>query len=351
MLWGGLARPREGVPWTRDTLTRHVLLHQGSAGHVRAQGGRARGARTGRPVAAYWPSACRGRAGAHCPRGARASCRDAGAGRRLTLARCWQVSPVAGPRGATPVLAAGHRARLPRDDLRLAGRRDAPARPPEAARGHFEDLFGGVGRTPGSGLPVRAAGRVGHAEWDPDGPASVPRRLSGDSGPATVDDPGDDPRRRVRSPSSSDPAPVSTTRRSSPPAMPAVGVVSTARSLARVWSRTVGDADGCPPLLVPRTIADATRPVAEGKTGLAGRRHPTPAGPRAHGALRLAPMLSEAAFGHDGAGGQLCFADPRPQRGVRLPHQPAPQPGRRPRRSAGRRGAHRPRRAVDRRRT
>ncbi len=88
--------------------------------------------------------------------------------------------------------------------------------------------------------------------------------------------------------------------------IPGVGVVSTARSLAEVWARTIGSA----PLLDPDTVRDATRCVADGPTALGT---PPPHARWASGYMLrsgLAPMLGPGSFGHDGAGGQLCFADP-----------------------------------------
>lgn len=92
--------------------------------------------------------------------------------------------------------------------------------------------------------------------------------------------------------------------------LPAVGVVATARALARTWSRTVTDTGGEPALLHPDTVRDATRPLAEGPGVL---DLPPPHARWATGFMLrspIAPMLAESSFGHDGAGGQLAFADP-----------------------------------------
>ncbi|WP_053207192.1 serine hydrolase domain-containing protein [Jiangella muralis] len=92
--------------------------------------------------------------------------------------------------------------------------------------------------------------------------------------------------------------------------LPAVGVVATARALARTWSRTVTETDGEPALLRPETVRDATRALAEGPGVL---DLPPPHARWATGFMLrspIAPMLAESSFGHDGAGGQLAFADP-----------------------------------------
>lgn len=92
--------------------------------------------------------------------------------------------------------------------------------------------------------------------------------------------------------------------------IPAVGVVGTARGLARTWSRVATETDGEPALLEAATVADATRPLSEGPGVL---ELPPPHARWASGFMLrspIAPMLAETSFGHDGAGGQLAFADP-----------------------------------------
>jgi CubicO group peptidase (beta-lactamase class C family) len=91
--------------------------------------------------------------------------------------------------------------------------------------------------------------------------------------------------------------------------LPAVNAVTTARSLARFWSATVCETDGVR-LLQPCTVRRATEPQSEGEPMYGG---PPPWHRYGYG-FQLdspaRPMLSSRSFGHDGAGGQVGFADP-----------------------------------------
>jgi len=92
--------------------------------------------------------------------------------------------------------------------------------------------------------------------------------------------------------------------------LPAVNGITNARDLAKTYAAIVGDTD-MPRLLAPTTIADMTTVQSEGRpwtgpdisTGLRWGTgfmlHSPPA----------RPMLGNGSFGHDGAGGQLGFAD------------------------------------------
>ncbi|WP_448006867.1 serine hydrolase domain-containing protein [Agromyces bauzanensis] len=92
--------------------------------------------------------------------------------------------------------------------------------------------------------------------------------------------------------------------------IPAVGAVSTARSLARIWSTTVTATEGRPALLSSAAIEDATRCLSEGPSAL-GTPGPWPRWGTGYMLdSEFSPMLSPVSFGHDGAGGQLAFADP-----------------------------------------
>jgi CubicO group peptidase (beta-lactamase class C family) len=92
--------------------------------------------------------------------------------------------------------------------------------------------------------------------------------------------------------------------------MPATNLITSARDLAKLYAAVVTGVDG-PPLLNSATIADilmeqsAGAPVIEGLTPPSlrwgtGFMLDSPPRPR---------MLGATSFGHDGAGGQLAFAD------------------------------------------
>jgi CubicO group peptidase (beta-lactamase class C family) len=87
---------------------------------------------------------------------------------------------------------------------------------------------------------------------------------------------------------------------------PGVNAVTTARSLARFWSATVCETDGVR-LLRPETVRCATTPQPAGDP-LRGGAHRYGYGFQLDSPAR--PMLSSRSFGHDGAGGQVGFADP-----------------------------------------
>ncbi|WP_116951907.1 serine hydrolase domain-containing protein [Jiangella endophytica] len=88
------------------------------------------------------------------------------------------------------------------------------------------------------------------------------------------------------------------------------GVIATAGAIARIWSATVTDTRGLR-LISDETSKKLAAPRSTGKPHFAtnpppypswgsGMRIPTPS----------QPLLSPRSFGHDGAGGQLAFADP-----------------------------------------
>jgi CubicO group peptidase (beta-lactamase class C family) len=92
--------------------------------------------------------------------------------------------------------------------------------------------------------------------------------------------------------------------------MPATNLITSARDLAKLYAAVVTGVDG-PPLLKSATIADMLRGQSAGAPVLEGLTPPwlrwgtgfmldSPPRPR---------MLGATSFGHDGAGGQLAFAD------------------------------------------
>ncbi|MGW3462152.1 serine hydrolase domain-containing protein [Streptomyces olivaceoviridis] len=90
--------------------------------------------------------------------------------------------------------------------------------------------------------------------------------------------------------------------------LPGAGGIASARALASIWSSTVVETDGVR-LLHADTVADAIRPQAEG-TPVFGGQPPFPRWGMGFQLPSLArEFLGAASFGHDGAGGQVAFAD------------------------------------------
>ncbi|ARQ72592.1 serine hydrolase domain-containing protein [Streptomyces marincola] len=84
-----------------------------------------------------------------------------------------------------------------------------------------------------------------------------------------------------------------------------VAGVGSARGLARLYAAAVTGVDGRPPLLSAATAAECARPFSAGHDLVLGVR-------RAYGLgfMTARPFLGADAFGHDGAGGSMAFADP-----------------------------------------
>ena len=91
--------------------------------------------------------------------------------------------------------------------------------------------------------------------------------------------------------------------------IPGAGGIATARALATIWSATVTETSGIR-LLRPETVTAASRPQSEGPDYFGS------AGPAARWGMGFQlpslarEYLTGASFGHDGAGGQVAFADP-----------------------------------------
>lgn len=93
--------------------------------------------------------------------------------------------------------------------------------------------------------------------------------------------------------------------------LPGAGAVSTADGLARLYAACVSGIDG-PPLLSTASVDDATVLRSHGPQVYGG---PDPGQRWGTGFLLhsppVRPMLGERSFGHDGAGGHLAFGDDR----------------------------------------
>lgn len=88
--------------------------------------------------------------------------------------------------------------------------------------------------------------------------------------------------------------------------MPAANGITTARSLARMYAATVGPVDGIQ-LIGADTLAAARAEAVNGPDAVLVFPSRFGMGFMLHGTLT--PMLSEASFGHAGAGGSLGYAD------------------------------------------
>ncbi|MCX4734606.1 serine hydrolase [Streptomyces sp. NBC_01363] len=90
--------------------------------------------------------------------------------------------------------------------------------------------------------------------------------------------------------------------------LPGAGGIASARALASIWSSTVVETNGVR-LLDAGTVTDATRPQTEG-TPIFGGQPPFARWGMGFQLPSLArEFLGPASFGHDGAGGQVAFAD------------------------------------------
>lgn len=93
--------------------------------------------------------------------------------------------------------------------------------------------------------------------------------------------------------------------------LPSMGVVTTASALAHIMAATIGDVDGVR-LISEDTRRAMCRPVTNGKDRVLGVTSRFGSGPQL--VFPRLPWTGPEAFGHEGAGGAVAFADP--QRGL-----------------------------------
>ncbi|KOT44750.1 esterase [Streptomyces caelestis] len=312
-LWGGIADPRTGRSWTRDTLQLVYSATKGAtatAVHMLVE----RGALDlDAPVAKYWP--------------------EFAENGKADIPVRWLLSHQAG-------LVALDRPVPLKDALAwhpmvaaLAAQR--PLWEPGAAHGYHGRTWGWLvgevirrvsGRMPGRffadeiavplgldffiGLPTTERDRVSRMAYQPPDvdlttvPAeSVPVELREQV--AAWRDPGSFSNRAY---AVTDPAAIDFDSPEVQAAeLPASNGIGTAHALARMYAALIGEVDGVR-LLTPETLKSATGEQAAGKDQVmliasrfsTGYMLPT----------RAVPMTGSAAFGHTGRGGSLGFADP-----------------------------------------
>jgi CubicO group peptidase (beta-lactamase class C family) len=309
-LWGGVADPVTGRAWTQDTLQLVYSTTKGvvtTAAHMLAERGELD---LDAPVADYWPEfAAAGKA--EIPVRQLLS-------HRAGLVRLDQPVPLADALAWHPMVAA------------LAAQ--APGWPPGTAHGYHLRTFGWLvgevirrvsGRTPGRfvaeeiagplgldffiGLPAAARPRVSRLVEPPISdvsalpPDSVPAEFRGYLAALA------DPNSLMNSPLT-DPATVDFNAAEVQAAeIPASNGIGSARSLARMYAALIGEVDGVR-LLRPATVAAATVEQSQGidRTLMLPSRFgtgymlPQPS----------VPLGGPRAFGHNGRGGSLAFADP-----------------------------------------
>ncbi|MFB9248386.1 serine hydrolase domain-containing protein [Sphaerisporangium melleum] len=301
-LWGGVADPRTGRPWERDTVVPVFSCTKGIVSicvHLLAQQGRLD---LDAPVAAHWPEFARGGKDAITPR--MVLTHRAGLpvlDRTLTFAEITEWTPV----------------------IRAVEEQEPLWTPGEAYEYHahvFGFLLGELvrritGLTPGAyfrtavadelklatwiGLPPEEVGRVARlaeAEGRPPmpGPETLIMRMVTMNG--AIPFPG------LEEPHGwNDPALLAAE-------IPGAGAVSSARGLAAVYAAAATGVAGRPRLLSAETLTGAVRERSAGVTwsGMdAGQRWGS--GFLLDSAFR--PMLGPRSFGNDGAGGQFAFGD------------------------------------------
>ncbi|MFG3211081.1 serine hydrolase domain-containing protein [Streptomyces tendae] len=312
-LWGGVADPETGRPWTRDTLQLVYSATKGAtatAAHMLAE----RGALDlDAPVAKYWP--------------------EFAANGKADIPVRWLLSHQAGLVALDRPVPLNEALAWHPMTAALAAQR--PQWTPGTAHGYHGRTWGwlvgevirrGSGQTPGRffaeeiaaplgldffiGLPARDRDRVSRMVYQR--PAVDLTAVPAESVPEEL-------REQVaawRDPESfsnrayavTDPASIDFDSSEVQAAeLPASNGISTAHGLARMYAALIGEVDGVR-LLTSETLASATKEQASGKDQVmlipsrfsSGYMLPT----------ETNPMIGPNSFGHTGRGGSLGFADP-----------------------------------------
>ncbi|MEU6261413.1 serine hydrolase domain-containing protein [Streptomyces sp. NPDC047043] len=312
-LWGGVADPETGRPWTRDTLQLVYSATKGAtttAAHLLVQRGELD---LDAPVATYWP--------------------EFAANGKADIPVRWLLSHQAG------LIALDQP--VPLDDAlawhpmvaALAAQR--PLWEPGTAHGYHGRTWGWLvgevirrvsGRTPGRffadeiadplgldffiGLPASERHRVSRMVYQQSeiDLTTVPVESIPEEFRELIAAMGDPNSFSNRAFAVTDPAEIDFNSPEVQAAeLPASNGIGTARGLARMYAALIGEVDGVR-LLTPETLESATKQQAIGKDQVillpsrfsSGYMLPTEA----------LPMTGPNAFGHMGRGGSLAFADP-----------------------------------------
>ncbi|MBT2526669.1 beta-lactamase family protein [Streptomyces sp. ISL-99] len=312
-LWGGVADPETGRPWTRDTLQLVYSATKGAtatAAHMLAERGMLD---LDAPVAKYWP--------------------EFAANGKADISVRWLLSHQAGLVALDQPLPLSEA--LAWDPLAAALAAQRPLWTPGTAHGYHGRTWGWLvgevirrvsGRSPGRffadeiarpleldffiGLPASERDRVSRMAY---------RRPAVDLTTVPAESIPEELREQVaawRDPNSfsnrafavTDPAVIDFDSPEVQAAeLPSSNGIGTAHALARMYAALIGEVDGVR-LLAPETLASATKEQASGKDQVlvipsrfsTGYMLPT------EGNLMTGPN----AFGHTGRGGSLAFADP-----------------------------------------
>ncbi|MEV5756511.1 serine hydrolase domain-containing protein [Streptomyces tendae] len=312
-LWGGIADRETGRPWERDTLQLVYSATKGAtatAAHMLAQRGLLD---LDAPVAEYWPEfAANGKADIPVRWLLSHQAGLVTLDRPVPLAEALSWHPMTAALAAqrpvwTPGTAHGYHGRtwgwlVGEVIRRVSGR----------TPGHFfaHEIASPLGLDFFIGLPANERHRVSHMAYRKPKvdlttlpPESVPEELREQV--TAWRDPNSFSNRAY---AVTDPAAIDFDSPEVQAAeLPASNGIGTARALARMYAAVIGEVDGVR-LLSPKTVASAAKEQAAGVDQVlvapsrfgSGYQLPTPDN----------PMSGPGAFGHNGRGGSLAFADP-----------------------------------------